>query len=336
MSTLFADLTSISEVTVQQRGSSSTTQEEKVVVEDHLRLLETSRKMLEVVGNTTTSTFQRELCSPALRLFDFNEHNSSVDPDDPTNTTTFQEEFCSPALLHPDLNAHNIFVDPDDPTKILGIIAWQSAAIEPAFVHAVEPPDFVHAVDPPDSASELVSDKTLDADALGDESSHEIETHAQRRTTTWGSMAYFWPKLGKTLTFNPNVCHYLAGVFSGCSGDATALRTLLTNMSHEWSELDVPEDIQCPYQPSPEEENLLDVELDQRESTQQLRTDLSRLLRCQMDGWIEQEKWNEDVISLYREQYASFVNSCIASREKDESEADAQKMAEKLWPFDLR
>lgn len=297
MSTLFADLTSISEVTVQQRGSSSSSssssQEEKVVVEDHLRLLETSRKMLEVVGNTTT----------------------------------FQEEFCSPALLHPDLNARNIFVDPDDPTKILGIIDWQSAAIEPAFVHAVDPPDF---------ASEPVLDKTLDADALGDESSHEIQTHAQRCKKTWGVMASICPKLGKTSTFNPTLCRYLAGVISGCSDDATSLRTLLTNMSHEWSELDVPEDIQCPYQPSPEEEKLLDVELDQRESTQRLRAYLSRLLRCETDGWIEEEKWNENVISLYREQYAGFVSSCIASREEDESEADARKNAEKLWPFDLR
>lgn len=296
MPTLFADLTSISEVTVQQRGSSSSSsQEEKVVVEDHLRLLETSRKMLEVVGSTTT----------------------------------FQEEFCSPVLLHPDLNARNIFVDPDDPTKILGIIDWQSAAIEPAFVHAVEPPDF---------ASKPVLDKTLDADALGDESSHEIQTHAQRCKKTWGVMASICPKLGKTSTFNPNLCRYLAGVISGCSDDATSLRSLLTDVSTEWNELgiDIPEDIQCPYQPSPEEEKLLDVELDQRESTQRLRAYLSRLLRCETDGWIEQGKWNENVISVYREQYAGFVSACIASREEDESEADARKNAEKLWPFDLR
>lgn len=39
-----------------------------------------------------------------------------------------------PTLLHPDLHMSNIFVDPNEPTRITGIIDWQSASIEPAFL----------------------------------------------------------------------------------------------------------------------------------------------------------------------------------------------------------
>lgn len=281
MSTLFADLTCIGELTVNQRGSSQR------VVEDHLRLLQTSRKTLEVVGNTTN----------------------------------FQEP-CSPSLLHPDLHARNIFVDPDNPTKISGIIDWQSTAIEPAFVHAVETPDF---------ADEPLLDKTLDADVPHD--SREAQNHAQRCRKTWAVMAFLCPKLGKATTMNSVLCHYLAGVSSGCSDEATTLRSLLTNVNNEWSELGIPGI--CPYQPSQEDANSLSAELDQLESTQRLRAYLSRLLRCEMDGWIEEGRWNE-AIPIYREQYAEFVSACIASRGDDETEEDAEKNADKLWPFDLR
>ena len=57
------------------------------------------------------------------------------------NATAFQHA-CSPLLFDPDLHARNIMVNPDNPMQILGITDWQSAAIEPAVIHAVETPDF--------------------------------------------------------------------------------------------------------------------------------------------------------------------------------------------------
>lgn len=103
-------------------------------VENHLQLLETSKKAFEAVG----------------------------DADVPKDSR-------SPMLFHPDLHARNIFVDPNDPTHILGIIDWQSAAVEPAFVHAQATPAF---------AEEPLLDKTLDADMPKD--SREAQEHAQR------------------------------------------------------------------------------------------------------------------------------------------------------------
>jgi hypothetical protein len=82
--------------------------------------------------------------------------------------TAFQESF-NPLLFHPDLHARNIFVNPNDPTQIQGIIDWQSAAVEPAFVHAQETPDF---------AEEPLLDKTLDADIPSDV--REEQDHARR------------------------------------------------------------------------------------------------------------------------------------------------------------
>lgn len=237
------------------------------------------------------------------------------------NTANFQDA-CSPLLFHPDLHARNIIVDPNDPTQILGIIDWQSAAIEPAFVHAVETPDF---------AEEQLLDKTLDADVSHD--SHNAKNHAQRCRRTWAIMAFLCPKLSKATTLNSALCRYLAGVSSGCSDEATSLRSLLTDVSKEWDELGIPG--VCPYQPSQEDAKSLSVELDQLESTQRLRTYLSRLLRCETNGWIEEGRWNE-VIPIYREQYAEFVSACIASREENETAEDAKKNAEKLWPFDMR
>jgi hypothetical protein len=62
---------------------------------------------------------------------------------------------------------------------------------------------------------------------------------------------------------------------------------------------------------------------------------LSRLLRCEMDGWVEKGRWDE-VVPVYRDQYAKFVESCIESREEDETEEEAVRKADKLWPYDLR
>ncbi|KAK4553092.1 hypothetical protein LTR86_009819 [Recurvomyces mirabilis] len=277
-SSYLADLTQIGEVTISQRGSP------QALVEDHLRLLETSRKALEIVKNVTTDA-------------------------------------SGPILFHPDLHARNLFVDPNDPTQIVGVIDSQSTAIEPAFVHAVETPDF---------AEEPLLDKTLDADISHDQEMHD---DARRCSTTWAVMVFLCPKLGKATALNHLLCCYLAGVSSGYSDDIASLRSLLADVSSEWEELKIPSP--CPYQPSEEDVKLLSLEREHSQSTQRLRAYLSRLLRCEMDGLVENSRWDE-VVPIYREQYAGFVRACIASREEDETEEDAQKKADKLWPFEFR
>ena len=254
-------------------------------LEDHLQLLETSRKVLEAVGVSTTL-----------------------------------QDSSSPMLSHPDLRARNIFVDPNDSTHILGIIDRQSAAVEPAFAYAQVTPDF---------AEEPLLDKTLDADMSTE--SREAQKHAQRCGQAWAVQAFICPKLGKATMLNSALGRFLAGVSSGSSDDATALRSLLADLSSEWDELGLPDD--CPYQPSQADAELLGVELDELESTERLRAYLSRLLRCEPNGWVEEGRW-EEILPVYREQYAEYVSACVTSREEDETEQDAVNKAYRLWPFD--
>lgn len=161
----------------------------------------------------------------------------------------------------------------------------------------------------------------------------KVQNHAQRCKQVWAIMVFICPKLGKATTLNPAVCRYLTGVSSGSSDDATALRSLLTDVSRKWSVLGLPGD--CPYQPSQADAELLSIELEELESTERLQAYLSRLLRCETNGWVEKERWDE-VLPVYREQYAEFVNSCIASREEDETVEDVKMKADRLWPYDLR
>jgi hypothetical protein len=59
---------------------------------------------------------------------------------------------------------------------------------------------------------------------------------------------------------------------------------------------------------------VLSLELDYLQSTKRMRMYLSRLLRCETDGWVEKGRWDE-VVPIYRDQYAKFMESCIESRE---------------------
>ncbi|WPG99255.1 Hypothetical protein R9X50_00206600 [Acrodontium crateriforme] len=64
---------------------------------------------------------------------------------------SFIRELSIPTLMHPDLNLRNILVNPEDPKQVTGLLDWQSACIEPAFVWAADRPDFAKQMpDDPD------------------------------------------------------------------------------------------------------------------------------------------------------------------------------------------
>ncbi|KAK0950488.1 hypothetical protein LTR12_018298 [Friedmanniomyces endolithicus] len=227
-----------------------------------------------------------------------------------------------PTLFHPDFHTRNIFVASDDPTQITGIIDWQSTAIEPAFVHAAETPDF---------AEELPFDKTLDANRGADMDGAEAD--AQRCAQTWAVLAYICPKLGKAAALDPLLCRYLATASSGWLDDPVSLRSLLTDLDRRWEDLGLPGN--SLYQTSKEGAKTLSLELDELQSTQRLRMYLARLLCCETDGWVEAGRW-EEVLPMYRGEYERFIEACVASREEGESQSEAIKKGQRLWPFDLR
>jgi len=228
-----------------------------------------------------------------------------------------------PVLFHPDFHARNIFVDPSNPTQVTGIIDWQAAAIEPVFVHVEETPDF---------AQELSFDK--DSDAIQDVETEVAQADAQRCASAWAVMAHVCPKLGEAaLALDPLLRRYLEASSSGWLDDVICVRSILTTLNQQWESIGLPG--RSLYQPSQTDTQDLSVKLDELESTQRLKSYLARLLRCETDGWVSEERW-EEVLPIYREQYEQFKISCVDSREEGESMTDALATAQRLWPFDLR
>ncbi|KAL1310566.1 hypothetical protein AAFC00_000845 [Neodothiora populina] len=227
-----------------------------------------------------------------------------------------------PVLFHPDFHARNIFVSADEPTQITGIIDWQSAAVEPAYVYAAETPDF---------AEELFFDETLDAEHGADMDAAHADT--QSCNQAWIVMSFLCPKLGKAVNLDPVLLQYLASIHSGDLDNNVSLCSELTDISQRWTTLGLPGD--SPYKPSQEDAEALETELDELYSTQRLKLYLARLLRCQTDGWVETEKW-EEVVPIYRAEYEAFVRSCNESRDEGESESNAVATAERLWPLNMR
>jgi len=277
-----SDLTSLAGSVVTRRGD-----DKQASVDHHLRLLDLNQRILRTLTDTDTV-----------------------------------KAASNPTLFHPDFHTRNIFVDTEDPTEITGIIDWQSAAIEPAFVHAAETPDF---------AEELPFDRVLGANRASEPD--EAQADSQRCAQAWAVLAYVCPKLGQAISLDPLLCRYLAAGSSGWLDDSLSLRSLLTDMGDRWQELGLPDDRM--YQPSHEDTKALEVELDERESTQRLRMYLARLLGCETDGWVRADKWDE-ILPRYREQYGNFVHSCVESREEGESESEAVEKAQRLWLYDLR
>lgn len=159
------------------------------------------------------------------------------------------------------------------------------------------------------------------------------QADAQRCNQTWKVLAFACPKLGKATTLDPILLRYLSGISSGYLDDIVSLRSSLVDLKQRWETIGLPG--KCPYQTSQQDSESLEIELDELRSMQRLRMYLSRLLRCEMDGWVEADRW-EEIVPVYRKEYQDFVKACIDSREEDELESHAMRKAERLWPFDLR
>ena len=219
----------------------------------------------------------------------------------------------NPTLFHPDFHTRNIFVNPADSTKVTGIIDWQCAAIEPAFVFAANTPDF---------AEELPYDEDLDGKCSTetDDQSPQARLRADVEffVNTWAVMLQICPKLREASALDPLILRFLAAGSIGWLKDPISIRLLLTDIGENWEELGLPGE--GLYQPSKEETAELRRQEDVLQSTQRLKVYLSRLLRCDTDGWVHNDRW-EEVLPQYREQYRRFLASCVESREEDEDEA---------------
>lgn len=274
---------------------------------------------LTKIAKTAISRYKSQAGSTDdhLHLLDINQKTLEILMD-----TTAVQSSSKPTLFHPDLHTRNIFLAPEDPTQIKGVIDWQSTAIEPAFTYAAMTPDF---------AEELPLDRTLDAHLNAD--LIDAQADAQRCASTWAVLVYTFPGLGKAAMLDPLLCRYMAAGSLGWLEDAVPIRSLLADLSQRWKTLELPGD--CPYQPSPEETKSLSKDLEEMETTQRLRMYLSRLIRCETDGWVAADRW-EEILPVYRGQFEGWIQTCAETREEDEDETAAIKKGQRLWPFDQR
>ncbi|CAK1366672.1 hypothetical protein CB0940_10065 [Cercospora beticola] len=228
-------------------------------------------------------------------------------------------------LFHPDLHTRNIFVDPTDHTKVTSIIDWQSAAIEPAFVFASVDPDF---------AEELSNDE----DAK-DASEEERAANAKFRTTVevcvkmWAVTQQFMKKVRPASKLHPTLLRVLASPSQGWTDKIEAMTWLLNDLSERWDELELPGESIYKKDQTGEVAELLD----ETEANHRLTEHLTRLLHCDNNGWVAEDRWNE-VLSRYRLEYSRFVESVVESEEckTKEDEVKAIEKANRLWPYDQR
>jgi hypothetical protein len=74
-------------------------------------------------------------------------------------TTNKMRGVIAPMLSHPDLHTRNILVDVDDHTKVTGLIDWQFASVEPAYVFVNETPDFAEELPPIENLESLSEER---------------------------------------------------------------------------------------------------------------------------------------------------------------------------------
>ena len=232
----------------------------------------------------------------------------------------------APILTHPDLHTRNIFVEPDDPTVVTGIIDWQSAAIEPAFVLAAETPDFAEDLPEQDDFGWNLNDDA------GQEYAR-LKADVDFCVKTWSFVPKICEKLREAAEIDVSVVRLLAAPSNGWLDDEDSVRSILSDIKRKWMDLDLPgESI---YQETPEKVHALQHRLEKTRATQKLREYLSRRLGCDIDGWVSIDRW-EEVLSKYREEYRRFIASAVEDGLSDEAKRQAIHDANALWPFDER
>ncbi|GIZ48249.1 hypothetical protein CKM354_001131700 [Cercospora kikuchii] len=228
-------------------------------------------------------------------------------------------------LFHPDLHARNIFVDSADHTKVTSIIDWQSAAIEPAFVFASVDPDF---------AEDLLNDEDDKDASAGDRAANaRFRTTVEVCAKMWAVTQQFMKKVRPASNLNPTLLRVLAAPSQGWTDKIEAMTWLLNDLSESWDELGLPGESIYKQDQTAEVAELLD----ETEATHRLTKHLTRLLHCDNNGWVAEDRWNE-VLARYRLEYGRFVESVVESEEckTEEDRVKAIEKANRLWPYDQR
>ena len=222
----------------------------------------------------------------------------------------------APILLHPDFHKRNIFVSETDPTIITGVIDWQSASVQPAFMYATETPDFASLPEDLPFLKKLGEPE--------EESEHELKS-ASICAQTFDTIAKgYIPKLQAGRNLDPSLLRNFHYCLTSWTSSATAIREELIDLSQRWQEIGLAGSSSYSI---PEEDISLHKKLyNDLEDAMKLKAGVMRLLNANSDGYVSNDEWERasEALPLLREQW---IASAI---ESGTSEQDAKAM----FPFD--
>ena len=267
-------------------------------VQEHLRLLEISRKVINDLAN-----------SPII------------------------QEVAGGTFLHPDLHERHIFVSEDDPSRITAIIGWDSVDIEPAFRYVDHETDLIQdpIADIPmlnqfisgnEDTAEQSYAETPEEKAAMEKHEHGVKLRQQMFEVVLAGFSS--KKLGKVRALNPTliqIFHYCG--ISWING-AAALRQELVELSQQWTDLGLSGS--CKYQPTPEELAEHKIQYEDFIAIDKFKFFLARVLGCRTDGWIPADEW-ETAQKDHMRLFDLYIKGTAEPGESDD------RVRRGIWPF---
>ncbi|PLB43702.1 hypothetical protein P170DRAFT_450894 [Aspergillus steynii IBT 23096] len=239
------------------------------------------------------------------------------------------QDAATPALLHPDFHKRNIYVSPEDPTTITGIIDWQSASIEPAFIYANETPDFAALPDP--DLEEILLENDSEDHKPPTPQSKELKDASICHQTYDVCMKGLTLRLRPARLLDPTLFRVFQYCHTSWRDNATALRQELVELSARWTEMGLQGS--CPASLKEEELKKHAQDYEDFETVQRLKLWLRDSLQTNSDGWVPNDVWDA-AREAHRAVYDEWIQTAREAEARGEDMTVAK--AERLWPLDAR
>ncbi|KAJ5726758.1 uncharacterized protein N7483_008115 [Penicillium malachiteum] len=267
-----------------------------------------------------------------------------------------------PMLFHPDRHLRNIFVLDEDPTVITGIIDWQSASIEPAFVYASNTPDFVSQrmstaveITPHPKGDSPICDSKTGSESASTEkavsSTEEVESKPesdpnieeadklseQLHRTMDTCMTLYTPKIGIPRAMHINFFRPFRISDDSWDDGAIKLQHELIQLRKEWNWLGLSGD--CSY-PEQTEEFLTthSKRYDLYKQVASIRGVLAEQLGVAADGWAPTEHWElrqQAHKAVYKDLVKTVLEQDPDTEEDPEDSIKTEDDVKSVWPFDI-
>ncbi|EXJ59001.1 hypothetical protein A1O7_06432 [Cladophialophora yegresii CBS 114405] len=260
---------------ISQDGKGVHTGSHRGTPAEHIFLLETTIKVMEVLGTHS----------------DLLRHSK-------------------PTLCHTDLHMGNIFVSEDDPSQTSAVVDWQFTQIGPMFLQARWP---VFLTPPKDYQVGIVKPRLPDDyEDLDEEGKQEADHRFEQATTAkaYELRCFLDNKDAYDAMHLPRVYRELFMRYGNTWEEGPApLRACLLAISNAWDELDLPSE--CPYTWQAADIQKHEQQFEEYQEWRRARDFAEEYLGTDADGWIppeidfnKKQEQNKALFALYAEQMA--------------------------------